>query len=70
MEDSNPQMSPINIKDEPIDEGYDAALLPQSSIRQIKEELEHQEVGVEEKVISICCLFSILGVDVNIFTWS
>uniref|UniRef100_A0A8P4FX73 PiggyBac transposable element-derived protein domain-containing protein n=1 Tax=Dicentrarchus labrax TaxID=13489 RepID=A0A8P4FX73_DICLA len=42
MEDSNPQ-SPINIKDEPIDEGYDAALLPQSSIRQIKEELEHQE---------------------------
>uniref|UniRef100_A0A4W6FBU1 TRASH domain-containing protein n=1 Tax=Lates calcarifer TaxID=8187 RepID=A0A4W6FBU1_LATCA len=36
----------INIKDEPIDEGYDAALLPQSSIRQIKEELEHQEVGV------------------------
>ncbi|XP_019129180.2 zinc finger MYM-type protein 4-like isoform X3 [Larimichthys crocea] len=44
LEDSNPQMSPpINIKDEPIDEGYDAALLPQSSIRQIKEELEHQE---------------------------
>ncbi|KAM9341227.1 zinc finger MYM-type protein 4-like [Symphorus nematophorus] len=43
IEDSNPQMSPINIKDEPIDEGYDAALLPQSSIRQIKEELEHQE---------------------------
>lgn len=47
MEDSNPTISPsINIKDEPIDEGYDAALLPQSSIRQIKEELEHQEVGV------------------------
>ncbi len=47
MEDSNPRLSPtINIKDEPIDEGYDAALLPQSSIRQIKEELEHQEVGV------------------------
>ncbi|KAK2826358.1 hypothetical protein Q5P01_020572 [Channa striata] len=44
VEDSNPPMSPsINIKDEPIDEGYDAALLPQSSIRQIKEELEHQE---------------------------
>ncbi|XP_033967038.1 zinc finger MYM-type protein 4-like isoform X1 [Pseudochaenichthys georgianus] len=41
MEDSSPP--PINIKDEPIDEGYDAALLPQSSIRQIKEELEHQE---------------------------
>ncbi|KAM9842309.1 zinc finger MYM-type protein 4-like [Aulostomus maculatus] len=42
-EDSNPPISPSNIKDEPIDEGYDAALLPQSSIRQIKEELEHQE---------------------------
>ncbi|XP_068437013.1 zinc finger MYM-type protein 4-like isoform X2 [Clinocottus analis] len=41
MEDSNPPT--INIKDEPIDEGYDNALLPQSSIRQIKEELENQE---------------------------
>lgn len=52
MEDSNPQMSPtINIKDEPIDEGYDAALLPQSSIRQIKEELEHQEVNVERESV-------------------
>ncbi|KAG7510776.1 zinc finger MYM-type protein 4-like isoform X2 [Solea senegalensis] len=41
---SNPPMSPtVNIKDEPIDEGYDAALLPQSSIKQVKEELEHQE---------------------------
>uniref|UniRef100_A0A3B4Z1P8 TRASH domain-containing protein n=1 Tax=Stegastes partitus TaxID=144197 RepID=A0A3B4Z1P8_9TELE len=47
MEDSNPPTSPsVNIKDEPIDEGYDAALLPQSSIRQIKEELEHQEVPI------------------------
>lgn len=47
MEESNPRMSPpIKIKDEPIDEGYDAALLPQSSIRQIKEELEQQEVSV------------------------
>uniref|UniRef100_G3PGR1 TRASH domain-containing protein n=1 Tax=Gasterosteus aculeatus aculeatus TaxID=481459 RepID=G3PGR1_GASAC len=65
MEDSNPAMSPtINIKDEPIDEGYDKALLPQSSIRQIKEELENQEVGVgvllhtfiitAEMVISVC----------------
>ncbi|XP_054469625.1 zinc finger MYM-type protein 4 isoform X2 [Anoplopoma fimbria] len=44
MEDSNPPLSTaINIKDEPIDEGYDNALLPQSSIRQIKEELENQE---------------------------
>lgn len=53
MEESNTQTSPpppppppIRIKDEPIDEGYDAALLPQSSIRQIKEELEQQEVCV------------------------
>lgn len=45
VEESNPPLSaPINIKDEPIDEGYDAALLPQSSVKQIKEELEHQEV--------------------------
>lgn len=53
MEESNARTSPpppppppIRIKDEPIDEGYDAALLPQSSIRQIKEELEQQEVYV------------------------
>uniref|UniRef100_A0A3P8RPA7 TRASH domain-containing protein n=1 Tax=Amphiprion percula TaxID=161767 RepID=A0A3P8RPA7_AMPPE len=52
MEDSNPPTSPtVNIKDEPIDEGYDAALLPQSSIRQIKEELEHQEVGIKRGTI-------------------
>lgn len=37
---------PITIKDEPIDEGYNAALLPQSSARQIKEELEQQDVRV------------------------
>ncbi|XP_061598825.1 zinc finger MYM-type protein 4-like isoform X3 [Cololabis saira] len=44
VEDSNPPTPPIvNIKDEPIDEGYDAALLPQSSIKQIKEELDQQE---------------------------
>lgn len=70
MEDSNPRMSPpINIKDEPIDEGYDAALLPQSSIRQIKEELE-QEVGMEQQryqyyflfifVFSTRCIFVII----------
>lgn len=51
MEESNTPMSPpIKIKDEPIDEGYDAALLPQSSIRQIKEELEQQEVGVGREI--------------------
>ncbi|XP_034015980.1 zinc finger MYM-type protein 4-like [Thalassophryne amazonica] len=44
VEDSNPPIPPcINIKDEPIDEGYDAALLPQSSIRHIKQEMEHPE---------------------------
>lgn len=54
MEESNPPMSaPINIKDEPIDEGYDAALLPQNSAKQIKQELEHQEVCIE----SICVMF-------------
>lgn len=48
VEESDPPLSaPINIKDEPIDEGYDAALLPQNSIKQIKEELEHQEVCIE-----------------------
>ncbi|XP_029315832.1 zinc finger MYM-type protein 4 isoform X2 [Cottoperca gobio] len=54
MEDSSPPT--INIKDEPIDEGYDAALLPQSSIRQIKEELEHQE---EE--LRISSVYSVSG---------
>ncbi|XP_077432558.1 zinc finger MYM-type protein 4-like isoform X2 [Vanacampus margaritifer] len=44
VEVSNPPVSPnITIKDEPIDEGYDAALVPQSTARQIKEELDHQE---------------------------
>ncbi|XP_019204284.1 bone sialoprotein 2 isoform X3 [Oreochromis niloticus] len=57
VEDSNPPISPsVNIKEEPIDEGYDAALLPQSSIRQIKEELEHQE---EE--LRISSVFSVGG---------
>lgn len=37
---------PITIKDEPIDEGYNAALLPQSTARHIKEELEQQDVRV------------------------
>ncbi|CAL8271511.1 unnamed protein product [Merluccius merluccius] len=37
----------LSIKDEPVDEGYDAALLPQSSISKIKEELEHKEILVK-----------------------
>lgn len=50
-------MSPnVNIKEEPIDEGYDAALLPQNSIKHIKEELEHQE---EE--LRISSVFSVGG---------
>lgn len=54
MEESNPPLSaPISIKDEPIDEGYDAALLPQNSVKQIKEELEHQEVCIQ----SVCPMF-------------
>ncbi|KAF7665300.1 hypothetical protein LDENG_00144680 [Lucifuga dentata] len=58
-EDSNPPMSPsATIKEEPIDEGYDAALLPQSSIRQIKEELDHQE---EE--LRISSVYSVGGVN-------
>lgn len=48
VEGSNPPASPgITIKDEPIDEGYDAALVPQSSTKQIKEELDQQEVDMK-----------------------
>ncbi|XP_029972637.1 zinc finger MYM-type protein 4 isoform X2 [Salarias fasciatus] len=51
VEDSNPPVSPTpNIKEEPIDEGYDAALLPQNSTKQIKEELEQEE---ELKISSV-----------------
>ncbi|CAN9502578.1 unnamed protein product [Ophioblennius macclurei] len=51
MEDSNPPASPTPIiKEEPIDEGYDAALLPQNSAKQIKEELEQEE---ELKISSV-----------------
>ncbi|XP_024863783.1 zinc finger MYM-type protein 4 isoform X3 [Kryptolebias marmoratus] len=47
VEESDPPACPaVNIKDEPIDEGYDAALLPQSSVRQIKEELEQEELRI------------------------
>ncbi|XP_054586135.2 zinc finger MYM-type protein 4 isoform X4 [Nothobranchius furzeri] len=61
-EDCNPPASPgVKIKDEPIDEGYNAALLPQSSIRQIKEELEQQE---EE--LRISSVYSVGGA--NTFT--
>lgn len=62
IEDSNPPTSPtVNIKEEPVDEGYDAALLPQSSIRQIKEELEHQEVGMKRGLfLCLCSLYQVL----------
>ncbi|XP_037097576.1 zinc finger MYM-type protein 4-like isoform X3 [Syngnathus acus] len=44
VEARNPPMSPnITIKDEPVDEGYNAAVLPQSTVRHVKEELDHQE---------------------------
>ncbi|XP_053700964.1 zinc finger MYM-type protein 4-like [Synchiropus splendidus] len=53
----DPPMSPIaNIKDEPIDEGYEAALLPQGSIAEIKEELEH-----EEEQLRISSVYSVGG---------
>ncbi|XP_076015505.1 zinc finger MYM-type protein 4-like [Genypterus blacodes] len=43
-EDSNLPLSPsVKIKDEPIDEGYEAAMLPQTSSKHIKEELEQEE---------------------------
>ncbi|RVE56979.1 hypothetical protein OJAV_G00211680 [Oryzias javanicus] len=59
VEDSNPPASPgITIKDEPIDEGYDAAMLPQSSTKQIKEELDQQE---EE--LRISSVYSVGGVN-------
>lgn len=59
MEESNAEATPtppppITIKDEPIDEGYNAALLPQSSVRQIKEELEQQDVCVCGCVCVLC----------------
>ncbi|XP_041668209.1 zinc finger MYM-type protein 4 isoform X2 [Cheilinus undulatus] len=56
MEDSNLPTSPV-IKDEPIDEGYDAALLPQNSISKIKEELEQQE----EEQLRISSVYSVGG---------
>ncbi|XP_028293471.1 zinc finger MYM-type protein 4-like isoform X2 [Gouania willdenowi] len=56
VEDNNHPVSPsVNIKDEPEDEGYDAALLPQSSARQIKEELE------QEEELRISSVFSVGG---------
>ncbi|XP_054894741.1 zinc finger MYM-type protein 4-like isoform X2 [Poeciliopsis prolifica] len=56
LEDRNPPPSPkINIKDEPIDEGYDAALLPQNPTKQIKEELE------QEEELRISSVFSVGG---------
>uniref|UniRef100_H2MTV1 TRASH domain-containing protein n=1 Tax=Oryzias latipes TaxID=8090 RepID=H2MTV1_ORYLA len=62
VEDGNTPASPgITIKDEPVDEGYDAALLPQSSTKQIKEELDQQE---EE--LRISSVYSVGGA--NTFT--
>ncbi|XP_072314407.1 zinc finger MYM-type protein 4-like [Eucyclogobius newberryi] len=52
----DPPLSPnVNIKEEPIDEEYDAALLPQSSIKDIKEELE------QEEELRISSVFSVGG---------
>ncbi|XP_013865076.1 zinc finger MYM-type protein 4 [Austrofundulus limnaeus] len=45
-ESNPPTCPPVNIKDEPIDEGYDAALLPQNAAKQIKEEMEQEELRI------------------------
>lgn len=39
-----PSLPLLNIKDEPIDEGYNAALQPQPPASRIKEELDQLEV--------------------------
>ncbi|KAK7905257.1 hypothetical protein WMY93_017864 [Mugilogobius chulae] len=55
-ENINPPLSPnVNIKEEPIDEEYDAALLPQNSVKDIKEELE------QEEELRISSVFSVGG---------
>nr|XP_046164772.1 zinc finger MYM-type protein 4-like [Oncorhynchus gorbuscha] len=51
-----PISPPMNIKDEPIDEGYDCALLP--STRGIKEELDNT---APEEVLRISSVFSVSG---------
>lgn len=51
-----PDVPVLSIKDEPEDEGYNAALLPQSSISKIKEELEHKEVRTTAGNWSTCCV--------------
>uniref|UniRef100_A0A8C7WBZ0 Si:ch211-266o15.1 n=1 Tax=Oncorhynchus mykiss TaxID=8022 RepID=A0A8C7WBZ0_ONCMY len=51
-----PISPPMNIKDEPIDEGYDCALLP--STRGIKEELDNT---APEEVLRISSVFSVGG---------
>lgn len=55
--------APITIKDEPIDEGYNAALLPQSSVRQIKEELEQQDVRV---YVCVCVIFNLICISISV----
>ncbi|XP_052001833.1 zinc finger MYM-type protein 4-like isoform X2 [Xyrauchen texanus] len=55
--------SPINIKDEPIDEDYDKALMPQSDISRIKEELDNigNEASSPSDELRISSVFSVRG---------
>ncbi|XP_049319649.1 uncharacterized protein si:ch211-266o15.1 isoform X3 [Astyanax mexicanus] len=56
--------SPLTkIKDEPIDEGYDKALIPQSDISRVKEELENgdQESVPPPDELRISSVFSVRG---------
>ncbi|XP_051502519.1 zinc finger MYM-type protein 4-like isoform X1 [Myxocyprinus asiaticus] len=55
--------SPIRIKDEPIDEDYDKALMPQSDISRIKEELDNidNEASSPSDELRISSVFSVRG---------
>ncbi|KAL2099261.1 hypothetical protein ACEWY4_005741 [Coilia grayii] len=64
---SGGDMEPLglgSIKDEPIDEGYDAALQPQPSVSRIKEELdqaEELEQSCSSEQLRISAVFSVSG---------
>lgn len=57
----------IRIKDEPIDEDYDKALIPQSDVSRIKQELENNEnevrfglvlcSGAVQSVVKTCLMY-------------
>ncbi|XP_017577085.1 zinc finger MYM-type protein 4 isoform X3 [Pygocentrus nattereri] len=53
----------MKIKDEPIDEGYDKALIPPSDISRVKEELENgeHEIATPPDELRISSVFSVRG---------